>query len=144
MDRQDGLDKLLAARSAHVRWLARAQALVAGVPLDDEQVPVTVTDCEFGQWYYGPGQGLSALASFRAIEAPHQQLHRIYTQIFAHLHGDASRSLAGRLLGSKKQTKQQRVEAAQELLPEMNSASETLLAAVTVLEAELRTMAESD
>lgn len=138
MQKQEALDQLLAAKYAHMRWLARAQALVANVPLSEEQVPVTDTDCEFGQWYYGPGQRLSGMRSFRAIEAPHHQLHHIYGKIFAHLHGDARRSLPRRLLGSRTPTGGQRLAAAQDLLPDLNSVSVNLLTAVAVLEQELR------
>ena len=38
------LEKIRNARSAHKAWVAKAEALVAGIPLEKEQVPLLPTD----------------------------------------------------------------------------------------------------
>jgi len=53
MKLSDVISKVHNARAAHKAWVARAEALVAGMPLEKEQVPMLPTECIFGQWYYG-------------------------------------------------------------------------------------------
>lgn len=45
-------------------------------------MPVIHTDCAFGQWYYGDGQDLDSMNTFREIEEPHERLHEAYMRIF--------------------------------------------------------------
>ena len=144
MVKKEVVDKLRMARSAHVQWRARAQALVAGIPLEKEQVPVAYTDCKFGKWYYGSGQDLSSLDAFKAIEEPHQQLHLIYMKIFAFLFGEDNRSFLSKMFGSTKRYKQENLEQAKELLPHLIGVSETLLEAIDLLEKDLQRMSDAD
>jgi len=144
LDRTDALSMLQSARSAHIQWRARAQALVAGIPLDREQVPVTYTDCKFGKWYYGLGQQLSVLDTFRAIEEPHQQLHLIYMKIFRHLFGDDDRSLMRKVFESKRKYVAANLTEAQQLLPQLVGVSETLLEAIEIVEVQIRRMTDEE
>ena len=125
MEKKDALSMLQAAKSAHIQWRARAQALVAGIPLEKEQVPITYTDCKFGKWYYGLGQQLSVLESFRAIEEPHQQLHLVYMKIFKHLFGEDERSFLSKVFGSTRKYRAEQMTEAQSLLPQLIGISET-------------------
>ena len=79
---QSILQQLQRARSAHLRWRAYAQALVSGYDIEEGQLPLEHTDCQFGHWYYGAGQQLKELPAFRAVEEPHQQLHATYQQLY--------------------------------------------------------------
>lgn len=144
MEKRDSLSMLQTAKSAHIQWRARAQALVAGIPLEKEQVPVAYTDCKFGKWYYGLGQQLAALDTYRAIEEPHQQLHLIYMKIFKHLFGDDERSVMRKIFGSKRKYLDKHVAEARSLLPQLVSVSETLLEAVEILEKEIRRMSDDE
>jgi hypothetical protein len=135
---------LQSAKSAHIQWRARAQAMVAGVPLDKEQVPVVYTDCKFGKWYYGLGQQLSVLETYRAIEDPHQQLHMTYIKIFNLLFGEDDRSALQKIFGSKKKYTAKNVAEAQHLLPQLIGISESLLQAIEVVEAQIRHMSEEE
>lgn len=144
MEKRDALAMLRAAKSAHIQWRARAQALVAGIPLEKEQVPIAYTDCKFGKWYYGLGQQLSILDTYRAIEEPHQQLHLIYMKIFKHLFGDDERSILKKVFGSKRKHRAENVANAQALLPQLVSVSETLLEAVIIVEHDIRQMSDDE
>jgi len=140
VQKADAISMLQAAKSAHIQWRARAQALVAGIPLEKEQVPVVYTDCKFGKWYYGAGQQLATLSTFRAIEDPHQQLHMMYMKLFNLMFGDDERSTLKKIFGSKKKYIAENVDEAQRLLPQLIGISETLLEAIDVVENQIRNM----
>lgn len=144
MKKTEAIDMLHHARSAHLQWRARAQALVAGIPLDKDQVPINYTDCKFGRWYYGTGQCLSAMPSFRAIEAPHQSLHLIYMKIFKELFGDDDRSGWSRLFGSSRKYKAEKAARAEAILPQLIGVSETLLATIDALEKDVNVLSDED
>ena len=142
MKREDALEMLSHARSAHLQWRARAQALVAGVPIEKDAIPVSYTDCKFGLWYYGSGQLLSQLPSFRAIDEPHQNLHLIYMRIFKELFGETDQSLLSKLFGSSKRRQEANMKKAESLLPKLVGISQTLLEAVDALENDIRKMSD--
>lgn len=131
------LEHIESARLAHLRWVARAEALVEGLPLDKNQVPVLPTDCIFGQWYYGDGHKLRGMNSYAALEDPHRALHYTYQAIFRLLYGEDDRSMLSKLFGSKKSWQDERREEAEELLPRLRSESKVLLQALDLLEREV-------
>jgi len=128
---------ITSARAAHLRWVARAEALVAGLPLDKEQVPVLPTDCQFGSWYYDQGQVLKKLPSYQALETPHNMLHRLYMDIFRMLFGEDGRSMLGKLFGSQRSYREKQLEGAAKLLPNLRAQSELLLKGLDMLEQDL-------
>jgi hypothetical protein len=144
MERKEVINTLLAAKSAHMQWRARAQALVAGIQLDKDHVPVMCTDCKFGKWYYGEGQKLSKFPAFKALEDPHRQLHLVYMEIFNHLFGADQRSGWAKLFGSKKAHRKREMAAAEELLPRLVGISQTLLEAVDLLASEINSASEEE
>jgi len=137
MNLEDIVSHLGNARIAHLRWVERAEALVKGLPLDKAQVPVLSTDCIFGQWYHGEGRALSTLTSYAALDAPHKKLHGTYQDIFKLLYGDDDRSMLGKLFGSSKSYKKDRVEDAAALLPRLKTESKAVLQALELLEREV-------
>ena len=144
MHKRQMIDHVRAARSAHIQWRARAQAMVSGLPLNESQVPVAYTDCKFGKWYYGEGQSLSQLESFKGIEEPHEQLHLVYMKIFHLLYGESEQSLFARLFGSAKKHAADALVQAERILPQLVAISETLLVAIDVLERDIREMSEEE
>lgn len=128
---------ITAARAAHLRWVARAEGLVAGLPLDKDQVPVLPTDCQFGSWYYDQGQVLKNLPSYQALETPHDLLHRLYMEIFRILFGEDERSTLSKLFGSKRSYREKQLEEASRLLPKLRTQSDLLLKGLEILEQEL-------
>ncbi|MCG6869636.1 MAG: CZB domain-containing protein [Gammaproteobacteria bacterium] len=138
------MKRIRAAKSAHLQWRARAQALVAGLPIDESKLPVIHTDCKFGRWYYGEGQGLGSLDSFRAIEVPHEVLHGVYMKIFKALHQEDDRSALAKLFGKKNKHKEAALEEARGYLSELVDVSGTLLTAIEVLEKDLKGMTDGE
>lgn len=137
MNKEEVLQKLRMAKSAHIQWRARAQALVAGIGVDEDKIPMIHTDCKFGQWYYGDGQDLASLPSFKAIEEPHEILHSVYMKIFKVLHGDDERSGWKKLFGKQSDFKDTQLKQAKEYLNELVEISKTLLLAIEVLEQDI-------
>lgn len=140
MTKTDALQRLRSAKTAHLQWRARAQALVAGVSIDEDKLPMLHTDCKFGQWYYGDGQDLSSLEAFKSIESPHELLHAVYMKLFQTLHGEDDRSGWAKLFGSKADFKDKQIAEAKRHLDELVDISKTLLSTIEVLESELKDM----
>ena len=144
MDKKEVIMQLRQAKSAHIQWRSYAQALVAGIPVEKDSVPVIHTDCKFGKWMYGPGQQLSSLSLFSAIDVPHEMLHQIYMKIFKLLFGDDDRSALVKIFSSKSRLKQENQYEAEELLAKLVSVSKTLLEAIAQLESEVRDMTDEE
>ena len=128
----DTIKELRAARASHKAWLVRAEALVNGLPVDKEQVPVEATECAFGKWLYGAGRRLQEFSAFSQIEASHNALHQVYAEIFELLFGKPKG--IGKLLGqSKKAAKQKRLQA-EMLLPRLRSYYDEIISLLDTLE----------
>jgi hypothetical protein len=143
MDKKQVISHLRAAKSAHIKWRSYAQAIAAGLPVSEDQVPVIHTDCAFGKWYYGTGQKLSGLPSFQAIETPHETLHAIYMQMFKLIFDTEERGFFQKLIGASKR-RDDRKEQLNTLLNSLVEMSKTLLAAIELLEQEVMQMDEHD
>ncbi|MDU9049488.1 MAG: CZB domain-containing protein [Candidatus Electrothrix sp. Rat3] len=88
MDKKEAVKTLRDAVISHKKWVANAHALIEGVPLEKDKVPVNPTECEFGRWYYTVGQNLNELPGFKDIEEAHDNLHNTYMEIFSILFGE--------------------------------------------------------
>ena len=140
MNKQEVLQQLRVAKSAHIQWRARAQALVAGIEVEKDKLPIIHTDCKFGQWYYGNGQDLASLPSFKAVETPHEILHSIYMKLFKVLHGEDDRSGWKKLFGKQSSFEDTQIDRAKEYLKELVEISKTLLTAIELLENDIKVM----
>ncbi|WP_339137814.1 MAG: CZB domain-containing protein [Candidatus Electrothrix sp. GW3-4] len=114
MDKTEVITILKLAAVSHRAWLSNAQALIDGIPLDKDKVPVGATECEFGKWYYGDGQQLKNITGFKEIEKAHDKLHETYMEIFALLYGDKSKkpSFFSKLIGTAQKAAAEKREAA--------------------------------
>ncbi|MFO7594529.1 MAG: CZB domain-containing protein [Pseudomonadota bacterium] len=137
LKKKEVLAQLRAAKSAHIKWRSYAQALVSGLPLDESKVPVIHTDCAFGRWYYGPGQALASLDSYRSIEEPHEILHDIYMKIVKKLFHEENTGLLKKLLGSSKRADAIRASEISELMEHLVAVSRTLLETIEMVEKEV-------
>ncbi len=144
MDKATLMQQLRAAKSAHIQWRARAQALVSGLELDENSIPVLHTDCKFGKWYYGHGQVLSHIPAYREIDEIHERLHLTYMTIFKTLFGDDDRSKLSKLFGSSKKHDQSKLKKASLILPELVDISKEMLFTIETLENHIRKMSEEE
>ncbi len=142
MEKREILLQLSRAKAAHIQWRAYAQALISGIPVEDNHVPMIHTDCKFGKWYYGQGQRLSFLSLYVAIETPHEILHKIYMKIFKLLFGEDNRTTLQKIFGSTAKLEQKKQEEAELLLEKLLSVSGTLLETIGLLENEVKDMSE--
>lgn len=144
MDKKDTLTQLRSAKSAHIQWRSYAQALIAGLPVEQSHLPVMHTNCKFGKWYYGSRQQLSTLSSYAAIDTPHAELHQIYLKIFSILFGKDDRSTFQKIFGSSAKIQREQQQQVEALMKKLVSASETLLEAINLLESEILGMSEEE
>jgi len=133
----DAVVQLRHARAAHKAWVARAEGLVAGLPLEKEQVPLLPTDCQFGKWYDGSAQSLRKLPAYQQLEKPHDQLHRVYMQIFKLLYDEPDVSGWARFLGQGKKVKAENLKKAEELLKPLRHCSDEVCALLERLEEQV-------
>jgi hypothetical protein len=137
MNRIEAIQMLNTAKIAHMQWMARAKALVAGASLNKDLIPVRHTGCEFGEWYYGAGRALSGLGAYQDIEKVHEELHGIYQQIFDLIFGPGESSLLKKLFSAKIDQKEEGLLRAKEMVPELVSVSKNLLVLLDALENEI-------
>ena len=144
MDKREIMTHLRAAKAAHIKWRAYAQAIVAGFSIEQDHVPVIHTNCKFGQWYYGNGQILSSLGTYSAIDTPHAMLHQTYMKIFKLLFGEVTHSMFSKMFGSKAKLQAKNQAEAEKLMEQLISISETLLEAIQMLEREVIDMSDEE
>jgi hypothetical protein len=85
MEKSDVLKSIRSARRSHVIWVDRAKALVNGLKIRENQIPIEVTECSFGKWFYCDGQILLSLFTEEAVKTlgdKHGELHDAYMKIF--------------------------------------------------------------
>lgn len=141
---KDGLGKhklmgrLRKARAAHMRWRAYAQALLSGVQVTDDKIPVKHTDCAFGQWYHSLGkEELGDLDSYEGIAVPHQMLHEVYEKIYDIMHAESPTGLKS-LFTNRDKLEQEKLVKARNHMNELIGISEVLLQSLDLLEQEIR------
>jgi chaperonin cofactor prefoldin len=122
------------AKAGHKKWVENAISLIEGLPLDKTQVPVNATECMFGQWYYGEGQGLKSVAAFKEIEKYHDGLHRVYRDIFILLFDESKPSLLDRLFGISRRVSEEKRLAADEKLQTLKLQSRSIMKKLDELE----------
>lgn len=142
MKLRDVIGRIHQARAHHKAWVAHAEALVMGVPLDREKAPVLPTDCAFGQWYYGEGQMLRRIEAFRRIEDVHDELHKTYMEIVALLFNEPDVSLIGRLMGESRKIKEENHAQAERMIELLRHLSDELDAALDTLEKQIMARAK--
>ena len=133
----EAVEQLRNARTAHKSWVARAEALIAGMSVDKEHIPMMPTDCAFGKWYYGPGHMLRRLPAYKAMEKPHDELHRVYMNIFKLLFNEPEVSMLGKMFGQSKKAKAEQLKQAEALFSKLQLISENVCDILEQLEAQL-------
>jgi len=70
------------AKLDHVQFVNRIERCVDGKEAVTSSALPDHHNCRFGKWYFGDGQQLCGnLHSFKAIDVPHEKIHRIAKEI---------------------------------------------------------------
>ena len=147
MEKVDILKNIRAARRAHVIWVDRAKALVNGLEITKDQIPLEVTSCDFGKWFYCEGQILLSIFTEEAIktlEDKHKELHDIYMKIFKIYFNTSDFSFWEKLLKKKR-----RISAADEhnalaYVRNLEEVSSQLISYLNIIEKKINTIKEED
>lgn len=145
MNKEETLTHLRNAKKAHITWVQRAHALIEGLPIEKEQVPVSCTECKFGLWFYGEGQQLGMMPGMdilKEIETFHYELHDVYMKIFKIYFSDEDRSLLSKLFGTRKKISADNQEIAKVYYNQLKGISEKLIATIERLERRLFALQE--
>lgn len=137
MGLQRVLQTVRSAKRVHISWLMKADAIIQGLPLEVDQVPMDSHECKFGQWLYGEGQCCAELESFKALEKPHNELHDLYSQLYSAIYDQSEPTFISGLFGKKRKMNQQKLEIAQSLFPEFKKRSDTLIRQLEALEQDI-------
>ena len=132
------LNKIRAAKMSHKRWVGHASAMIEGIPIEKDQVPINYTECMFGNWYYSDGQNLSTLEEFREIEEPHTNLHLIYMEIFNILFGKKKTSFLSRLIGKTSKFTEQDRQLARAKFRTLEEISKQIISKLDALEKRIK------
>lgn len=120
MTKSEALSQVRHAKSAHIRWRAYAQAMVAGLEIEEQRAPVHQKDCDFGRWFYGEGfKAFGHWQIYQDVEYGHELLHEVYHLLHRVLEeGDQARAAM--------------------IMAQLVGISHSLLAAMDLLEEEIR------
>ncbi len=132
------IQQLRSARATHKAWLVRAEAMVNGLPVDQDQVPVEATRCGFGKWYYGDGRRLQGFSVFNKVEAVHNALHKTYSDIYKLLSEEVSGM--NKLFGQGKKFKKSNQHQAGMLLPQLHAQYDDIILFLDILEKDYLAM----
>ena len=143
MNKAETLEHLHSAKKAHVKWVQRAKALIEGLPIEKEAIPVDCTECKFGQWFYGEGQNLNAIPGMDCMdemESLHFNLHDMYMKIFKVYFGEMNRSFFSKLFNMKKKVTENDKEIVREYYEQLLVISHQLIDVINRLERRLHAM----
>ncbi len=145
MKKEEVLKKIRAARRSHVIWVDRARSLVNGFPVSKDQIPIEVTSCDFGKWFYCDGQILLVIFSESAIkklEDKHRELHDTYMKIFKIYFDTSNQSLLARLLKRRKKISDRERLIAMEDLQRLEEISNELVSYLNIIEKKMNLIDE--
>ena len=138
MTKKEITEELQNARAAHVKWHAYAQALALGVDSGNEKLPQLYTDCIFGKWYYGKGNILNSLPSYKGIEKVHEEVHMNYMEIYNKYIKPAK---AGMFTGAKK-AEEKKSKELQAMVSKLKKTSDVMIMRLGELEEEVKALSD--
>ncbi|HHD75383.1 MAG TPA: hypothetical protein ENK95_01005 [Campylobacterales bacterium] len=146
MQKSQIVDKIRAARFAHIQWVQRAKSLVNGFAIKEEDIPLTADSCTFGSWFYSDGQVLLAIFNekvVKEIETLHHNLHDEYFNIFKIYFDLSNLSFFQKLLQTKKQISDKEQKKAEQSLKRLEKISEELVKNLNIVETKINMADES-
>ena len=145
MEKIDVLKNIRAARRAHTQWVDKAKSLVNGIEVKKEQIPLEVTECSFGKWFYCDGQILLSFFTEEAIgklDNKHKELHDVYMKIFKIYFPEQKGSFLANLFKQKVQISAQDENTALAYLRNLEDVSKELVSFLNIIEKKLNTVDE--
>jgi hypothetical protein len=145
VEKSEVLTSIRAARRAHIIWVDSAKALVNGLEVKKEQIPIAVTECDFGKWFYCDGQILLSLFTEHAVKKldnKHKELHDTYMKIFKIYFSIQKRSLWAKILKRKKKITANDEYNALVYLADLEKTSDELISYLNIIEKKLNTISE--
>lgn len=145
MEKIDVLKSIRAARRSHTQWVEKAKSLVNGLPVEKEQIPLDVTECSFGEWFYCDGQILLSFFTEEAIaklDSKHKELHDIYMKIFKIYFPEDKGSFLSNLFKRKVVISAQDENAALAYLHNLEEVSKELISYLNIIEKKLNSVDE--
>ena len=143
--KQDVLKSIRAARRSHVKWVEHAKALVNGLEITKEQIPLEVTSCDFGKWFYCDGQILLSIFKEKAIEkleSKHKELHDTYMKIFKIYFDTSNLSFWDKILKRQKKVLANEEHTAIKHLEELEAVSSELISYLNIIEKKISVIDE--
>jgi len=145
LEKAEVLINIRTARRTHIIWVDRVKALVNGLDIKKEQIPIAVTECDFGKWFYCDGQILLSLFRENAIKKldnKHKELHDVYMKIFKIYFTVQKRSFLEKLLKRKKKIMASDEYNALVYLSDLEKISDELISYLNIIEKKLSTISE--
>ncbi len=147
MKKEQVLEHIRSAKSAHIKWVQKAKLLINGVSVTEDSIPVNSTECNFGKWFYSDGQLLNSLSNnpiecMQKIEKLHFDLHDIYLQIFNIYFNRPKTGFFAKLFGKKRVITDIEANQAKEYYKELEKVSQVLLEEINRLERRLIAVSE--
>ena len=134
------LKSIRTARREHVKWVYNVKKLVNGLDISKDEIPLKVTACEFGKWFYCDGQILLSIFKKEAVEkleAKHRELHDIYMKIFKIYFNTSKRTLWEKLLRRSKKISATQEHISFKYLSELEEVSNTLISYLNIIEKKI-------
>lgn len=146
MKKHEIIHKIRLARLAHVQWVQRAKSLVNGIPIKEEDIPLTSDACAFGQWFYSDGQILLAIfndKSVKELEDMHNELHEEYLKIFKIYFDVSNLNFFSKLLNQGKKVSEDEKKQAQIHVKSLEKISDNLIQKLNIMETKINMAEES-
>lgn len=149
MHKDEILDHLRQAKSAHIGWVQRAKFLIEGVSISENAIPVSQMDCRFGKWFYSDGQKLQYIRNnpvecMVEIEELHAELHNVYFNIYKIFYLQDKKGFFTKIFGKKDNVTQEERELAREYYKEISQLSKELLKQLTMMERRIIVLSEEE
>jgi len=147
MEKIDVLKNIRAARRSHTQWVDKAKSLVNGLEVKKEQIPLEVTECSFGKWFYCDGQILLSFFTEEAIgklDDKHKELHDIYMKIFKIYFPKHKGSFFAKLFKQKVKVSHQDETVALAYLRNLEEVSKKLIEQINLMERRIVALPESE
>lgn len=106
MTKEDVLKHLGVAKSAHIKLVQKAKALIDSIDMSEPTSPINFKESDFGKWFYSDGQKLSGLSNnplscMENMQKQHLALYEMNESIFNIYFGKSQKAgFFSKILGS--------------------------------------------